>query len=364
MDADLYPGQALQTARAVGLLLPRSRPVIAADWRPLWWAISEVGWVDDDLVGRLGRSQPVQDAEEVRRQLRRLYEVGWLTSEQGRGRPRRPLALTARGREVMECFPPHSPNWTTSAREVARRALAAVFRQAAGPVIAVEAVEEVLATGARWGRVVHERDVRMVLLQWRRDRLVRFVRPASGRWLCTELGHRALRSVARAAGEHLPRYPKRADQDHDHMLLRSVLQIADLCPNVVGVIRLARRTQLAGAESPWILPDGLVGFGTEAGLLVVALEIERRSRYPNLTRHIANYGQLAHQWPWCRIFVAVVTARVTAGRQAVLAEALETAVSSYPGILLTTVATTVAALPNRLANQGVQPESTVFAPPD
>ncbi|MCO1580495.1 hypothetical protein M8C13_32550 [Crossiella sp. SN42] len=361
VEPALCPGQAARTARRIGLLAPRSPPTIAAAWRPLWWAICEVGWLEDDLLDLLGRTPPVSSLDEVKRQLRRLRAAGWLAAEHGRGRPPRPLLVTAQGRDAFGRFAGHAPDWSASTREVTRRALALILGAATSPVTAADAVSQVLATAKAWGRLVHEADVRMVLADWQRHQLLRPGRPAPKRWTCTEHGQRALRAVARTVHEPLPRRPKLQDQQHDQLVLRAVLRMATVAPDIVGVIRLARRTRLTGSTTRWILPDALVGFATDEVPLMVALEIERHGRYPNLAAHIGNYGLLTRQWPWCRISVGVVTNRVMAGRRAVLAAALEAATTAHPESRLAAVNLTVAALPSWLRTQGVEPESRVFS---
>lgn len=328
----------------------------------MWWALAEVGWLDEHLIGQLGRTPPAQGAEEIQWQLRKLTRLHWLANERPTGRPARPLALTPFGRARVARISRQAPPWTAPTREVVRRGLATVFGAAEQPIPAPEAARRVMAIGRRWGRAVNAVDVRMVLVHWRRERVLRTTSPQPRVWRPTEVGVRAFRALARATGEPLPRHSPQQGGLHDQLLASAALRMATHTPGVIGVIRLARRVHLDGPQERWIVPDGLVGFETGAGPVVVALEVERRDPSIGLARHIANYGLLAHQWRSRRLCVAVVNTRVTVARRAFLERAARLAVATNPGIRLTVTALTVPMLTAWLDEQGVQPDSPVFAP--
>ncbi len=347
----------MRSARALGLLTAEPT-AIAPSWRALWWAISEVGTVDERLLGHLERTMGAPSERGLRRQLTALCERGWLSHDRPPGRPSRLVVLTARGR-ANTSRPELGPAWTAPAREVVRRGLATALHEAEGPVSATRLEQLVTEHADRWGRVARPADIRMELLSWRRRRLIRYLPPRPRHWVSTELGRKVFRAVARAAEIPLPRRPVRRDTEHEDLVLRAVLAVATVCPALLTAFRLDRRIYLDQHRQSWVLPDGLVGARTRRGVLLLALEVERRGRYEGLVRHLTNYQTLARSWR-VEVAVAVVSSRVTAGRREVVASAV--AQPSDRSVLLSAAALTVRSLEAWLDSLGVDSSTTGFGP--
>lgn len=364
--AALPYGQAVRVARRMGLVVADAT-AIDHGWRPLWWALSEIGWLEESLVDRLDAAAGWPDGVVARQRVGKLVAAGWLAGDRSRTRPARALVVTHQGRIDLPSLPRHAPPWTASTLEVARRALAEVLRTETEPLETSAAAERVIGLATRWGRLVRERDAREILLQWRHAGLIRSGAAARRRWLITPPGRQSLRAVARAVKLRLPRQPRLQDEDHDLQLARLVEQLTLSHPGIIGTLRVARRAWLDPKDNHtrtrrWIVPDGLVGFHTTTGPLVLALEVERRGRYDNLARHAHNYGQLAGRWPHHRLRILVVTARTSTRRQLVLADAV--AELTADPVSIAAAITTPRSIGPHLAGWNIRPWTPTFTPPE
>lgn len=357
MNGALPRGEALRVALRIGLVEAGPQLAISGEWRPVWWALSEFGWLDTALLEAVGRG--LAASVPGRRQVRVLCDAGWLARNRPPGRPARPVRLTPRGVQALDEFPVGAPPWTAPDREVARRALAGAMPrhgQQDVPALCCSAAE----VAASWSRLVREVDVRGVVQEWRRAGwLTDLVRPP-GRRVLTGYGRRCARAVATATGTAAPRQPRRQDQEHDQLLTNAVLRLLKPWPGLAGMLRVARRCHLPTPEGTgWIIPDALVGFHREERLFLLAIETERRGRYDNLARHIHRLRQLAELLPEDTVHIAVLCARRSPGRINVLAKAL-----AEPGSAarIRAAVTTPGTLSDQLARWGIDRHAEPVSP--
>ena len=342
-------------------------PSIAAPWRPLWWAVSEIGWVDHTLLDRLDAAPAARVDTPARLLARRLTDAGWVAPNRGRSRPPCTVVVTRAGRDALAAMSSLAPPPNVPAREMVRRALAAVLLAANGrlerPVVVRLAVE---MAGA-WQVGMRAGDVRKVMTSWHRMRWVQYGSASPGRLLITDTGRGAFNAVARATGERVPRQARPQDWEHDVVVGDLVQRLAASFPAVIGTLHIGLRTQLRDDDGPsgqrWSHPDGLVGLAPEDGPILVALEVERRARPLNLARRLSNYITLAAQRPKRPVRVLVVTRRPSAGRREVVAGAIEEARQHRSHVDVHMALTTPSGAPRQLAEWGIEPATPAF-PPD
>ncbi len=225
-----------------------------------------------------------------------------------------------------------------------------------GPTVVADAVE--IAAG--WHRLVRPGDVREVLAEWKRVRWLTTGAVPEGRWQLTELGFRACRALATAVRAPLPRRPRRQDEDHDQLLLAGLRRALARWPELVPVLRLARRCPVPGAEGHgWILPDAAAGFRTQRGTALLVVEAERHGRYDGLLRHAERVRRLAAQHPHDEVLLAVLCRHHSPGRVAAIEDVL--AAPSTPNNLRAAV-TTPDLLLARLDDWGVDEHARPAAP--
>ncbi|MCK2240679.1 MULTISPECIES: hypothetical protein [unclassified Crossiella] len=335
------------------------QPVVSRDWRPVWWALSEFGWLDETLLGDLDRLPDACGRPPARHLVRRLSTIGWLARDRAPGRPARPIRVTPSGVEAISNALVSAPLWTAPSREVARRALA-VALPVRGQHDVPAVCQSVAEVAASWGRLVREVDVRQAVQEWRTAGWIVDTAVPPGRWRLTELGRRCARAVASSTATAAPRRPRQQDQVHDQLLISAVRRLLLRWPGVLGTLRVARRLRLDESSRPgWVIPDAVVGFQCADRRLLLVIEAERRGRYDGLARHIRRLGWLAELLPGDTVHVAVLCARRSPGRVNAVAGALAESGSS---VAFRAVVTTPATLPRQLVEWGIDGQAVPIQP--